>query len=251
MVVERFRNRDAAAAAGAPAARVSEHSAMKLYRFPHSCYAWKAQVALELGKVPFEIADVPYVDRTELVEVSGGMHVPVVVADDGRVLRDSRVILETLAAEDERVGALIPARLAGPVWAYSDWTDGPLEDVLFRLASPGIRGALATPLARALFTVMKERRFGAGIVDAWAAQRGELQAKARGLLAPTLRTLAEAPFVVGDRPTLADVALYAQLAMVAYADPALVDGLGAGLGPWIARMRAAGASAFPRPASRA
>jgi glutathione S-transferase len=169
----------------------------------------------------------------------------VVVADDGRVIRDSRVILETLAAEDERVGRLIPAALAGPIWAYSDWTDSAFEDVMFRLASPGIRAAFPTPLARALFTVLKERRFGPGCIDAWAAQRGELLAKGRAMLQPTLRTLAHVPFIMGDRVTLADVALYAQLAMCAYADPALVDALGADLGPWIERMRAAGVSGFP------
>ncbi len=223
---------------------------MKLYRFPHSNYAWKVQASLELGKVPFEIVDVPLVDRTELVAVSGGMHVPVVVTDDGRMIRDSRVILQTLAAEDERIGALVPAHLAGPVWAYCDWTDGPFEDVMFRMASPGIRAAFRTPLERALFTLVKERRWGAGAVDAWAEQRAEFLVKARDLLQPTLRTLAHVPWVMGDRPTLADPALYAQLAMCAYADPTLVGGLGDGLAPWIQRMRAAGVSAFPRPASR-
>jgi glutathione S-transferase len=219
---------------------------MKLYRFVYSNYSRKVQTALELAKIPFETVDVAYGDRAELVAITGGMHVPVLIHDDGRILRESRAILDTLSVEDQRMGALVPPHLAAPVWAYSDWADGPLEDVLFRIASPGIHDALATPVERAWFTVIKERRWGAGAVEAWVKERPELVARARAALAPTLRTLARVPFIIGDRPTLADAALYGHLAPIAYADPALVDAIAAGLGPWVDRMHAAGVSAFPR-----
>ena len=109
---------------------------------------------------------------------------------------------------------LVPAPFQGPIWAYSDFTDGPLEDLLFRIASPAVRDAWPTPFARGLYVLIKERKFGAGCVDAWERDRAALIAKARVLLAPTLQTLAAQRFLFGDRPTLADAALYGQCAML-------------------------------------
>src|SRR6185436_4467155 len=105
---------------------------MRLYRFPQSCYARFVQAALDLARVPHEVIDVPFGDREELAKITGGyIQVPVVVTDDGAVLRDSRHILMTLAAEDSRVGALVPAADAAPVWAYVDWVQTTFEDVCF------------------------------------------------------------------------------------------------------------------------
>ena len=61
--------------------------------------------------------------------------------------------------------------LEGPIWAYADFCDGPLEDVLFRIASPLIRDAWQSPGERALYTLIKERKFGPGCVDLWVPVR--------------------------------------------------------------------------------
>jgi glutathione S-transferase len=130
---------------------------------------------------------------------------------------------------------LVPAALAGPVWAYADFCDGALEDILFRLAAPGIRRLFTDPAERALFTLMKERRYGAGCLDAWESELPALVARAREALAPTLTTLGRAAFIFGAEPTLADAALYGQLAMLKIGgqDPAE---LGKPLGAWLARL---------------
>src|SRR6266702_8590398 len=187
---------------------------MKLYRFPHSPYARKIQMLLELLGLPHAVVDVPYCDRAELVAVTGGyLHVPVLVDDDGTVLVESRRIAEHLLGRDGGA-ALVPPGWDGPVWAYCDWVDGPLEDVLFRLSSPSVRDRWRKPEERALYVLMKERKFGAGCVDAWERGRDELIARGRALLEPTARTLATRPFLFGDRPSLADAALYGQFAML-------------------------------------
>ena len=95
-----------------------------------------------------------------------------------------------------------------------DFADGPLEDVLFRIASPSVRDTWPTAFERALYVLIKERKFGAGCVDAWERQQPELLTRARQLLAPTLRTLEKRPFLFGDSPTLADAALYGNCAML-------------------------------------
>jgi glutathione S-transferase len=202
---------------------------MKLYQFEYSPYARKVRLLLELLPRKHELVEVGYTDREELARLTGGyIYVPVLVEDDGRVFVESRAICEHLLAS-ESARHLVPSPLEGPIWAYADFADGPLENVLFRIASPKIRDLRHSGFARALYVLVKERKFGAGCVDAWERNRGELIAEARRLLAPTLRTLEARPFLFGDAPTLADAALYGSCAMLESAEllpdvaPALVD----------------------------
>ena len=45
---------------------------MRLFRFNYSCYARKAQMALDLCGADYEIVDVPYGDREDLATRTGG-----------------------------------------------------------------------------------------------------------------------------------------------------------------------------------
>ena len=140
---------------------------MKLYRFAYSCFARKAQMVLDLLGRDYQAVDVPYGDRSELVALTGGyLQVPVLVDDAGEVTVDSRAICERLLQGDA-AHQLVPPPWEGPIWAYADWVDGPLEDLMFRLASPGVRRSFARPADRALFTFIKERKFGRGCVEDW------------------------------------------------------------------------------------
>lgn len=209
---------------------------MKLYRFRYSPYSRKVQMLLDLLGERYELCEVPYSDRTELASLTGGyIYVPVLVDNAGRVLVESRDICERLLAKPgaER---LVPAPLEGPIWAYADFCDGPLEDVLFRIASPAVRDAWPSPSDRALYVLIKERKFGAGCVDAWERDRDALVARAQHLLAPTLSTLSRRPFLFGDAPTLADAALYGNCQMLIEADPALLDAISPELGKFCRRL---------------
>jgi glutathione S-transferase len=213
---------------------------MKLYRFRYSPYARKVQMVLDLLGARYELVNVPYSNRDELARVTGGyIYVPVLVDDDGEVVTESRAICERLLARDPRGARLVPSPWEGPIWAYADFADGPLEDVMFRIGSPAVRDQWATPGDRALYVLVKERKFGAGCVDAWARDLPVLVARARALLAPTLRTLAARPFLFGDAPTLADAALYGHCAMLEEADPQLLAHVAEPLVPYARRLEAA------------
>jgi glutathione S-transferase len=195
---------------------------MKLYRFRYSPYARKVQMALDLMGQAYETIEVAYSDRNELAKLTGGyIYVPVVVLDDGKVLTESRTICERLV-EMPRGARLAPSPLEGPIWGYHDFVDGALEDVTFRIGSPAVRDAWPTAGERALYVLVKERKYGAGCVDAWERGQAELITRARHLLAPTLKTLAARPFLFGDAPTLADAALYGTCAMLEEADARLL-----------------------------
>ncbi|WP_438044799.1 glutathione S-transferase family protein [Sorangium sp. So ce128] len=209
---------------------------MKLYRLRYSPFARKVQMLLDLLGRPYELVEVPYDDRDELARVTGGyIYVPVLVGDDGRVTVESRRICELLL-EDPAARRLTLDVLEGPVWAYADFCDGPLEDVLFRIASPRIRDAWERPGQRALYTLIKERKFGAGCIEQWERDTPALLERAKTLLAPTVRTLKRSPFLFGEAPSLADAALYGNLAMLFEADRALPGALAAELPGYISRL---------------
>jgi len=212
---------------------------MKLYRFEYSCFARKAQIVLDLLGLRYDVVEVPFGDRTELVALTNGyVQVPVLVDDAGEVTVDSRAICEELLRR-EGADRLVPSPLQGPIWAYADWIDGPFEDVAFRIAAPGIRRRFARPADAAMFVFIKERKFGRGCVKEWERNAGELIAGARAMLAPTVQTLGQQPFIFGTRPTLADAALYGQCAMLRGADAAMPAALAPALGEWMERVEAA------------
>lgn len=221
---------------------------MKLFKFAYSPYARKVQVVLDLSGVRYEAVEVPYGDRAELVAVTGGyLQVPVLVTDSGTVLTDSRAICEHLvygdaaaAAEQTPRGvaaALVPSPFEGPIWAYADFADGPLEDVLFRLATPALADKKSSAQDRALYVYIKERKFGVGCLERWTAERPELIARGRRLLAPSLVTLGRQPFLFGAEPTLADAALFGNLAMLEAAEETLPAALGSALPAFMQRVR--------------
>lgn len=209
---------------------------MKLYRFRYSPYARKVQMVLDLMGARYELVEVPYSDRNEIARVTGGyIYVPVLVDDANRVITESRDICQHLLV-GEAAERLVPAPWDGPIWAYADFVDGPLEDVLFRIASPAVRDAWPTPGVRALYVLVKERKFGAGCVDAWQRDQENLVQRARKLLAPSLRTLAAREFLFGAAPTLADAALYGVCMMLEEADPRLLPRVAEPLVPFLRRV---------------
>jgi glutathione S-transferase len=196
---------------------------MKLYRFRYSPYARKVQMVLELAGLPHQVIEVRYGEREELAQLTGGyIHVPVLALDDGKVITESRRICEHLLARPE-ARHLVPPQLHAAIWGFHDFIDGPVEDVLFRLASPAVRARWSTAWERALYTLIKERKFGAGCVDAWDAARPELIERARRVLEPARQVLAAQPFVLGEAVTLADASLYGQWAMLEAESPELLD----------------------------
>src|SRR5262245_54163090 len=146
---------------------------MKLYRFPYSPYARKVQMLLELAGIAHDVIEVRYGEREELARLTGGyIHVPVLALDDGTVVTESRRICERIAGRPE-ARHLVPAALDAVTWAFCDWVDGPVEDVLFRIASPEVGDRWETAWERALYVLIKERKFGAGCVEAWRADRAK------------------------------------------------------------------------------
>lgn len=163
---------------------------MKLYHFALSGHAHRARLFISLLGLPHELIE---------VDLAAGAHktadfralnpfgqVPV-LDDNGTVIADSNAILVYLAKRSGQ-GSWLPDDAAGSA-AVQRWLSVAAGELAYG------------PAAARLITV-----FGAGF------NPDEVIARAHVLLARIEAHLAGRDWLVGDRPTIADVALYSYIA---------------------------------------
>ena len=190
--------------------------AAKLYQFLGSPFCAKVRKLLAFKGVEFEVVEVDYLERKELVLASGQATVPALTLESGETIVDSARIamrLEELFPEP----TIFPAGWRGIHIALADYIDNNLEDAVYAVA-------LADELAHyskqgadraALWRLIRERKYGTGFVDRTIANRDANWERARSALAPFEDQLARSPFLTG-RIGLADFALYGQLFYFAF-----------------------------------
>jgi len=190
--------------------------AAKLYQFLGSPFCAKVRKILAFKGVEFEVVEVDYLERKELVLASGQMMVPALTLDSGETIVDSARIatrLEELFPEP----SIFPPGWRGVHIALADYIDNQLEDAVYAVA-------LADELAlyrrqgvdrEALWCLIRERKYGAGFVERTIANNTANWERARTALAPFEEQLANLPFLTG-RIGLADFSLYGQLFYFAF-----------------------------------
>ena len=190
--------------------------AAKLYQFLGSPFCAKVRKLLAFKGVEFEVVEVDYLERKELLLASGQITVPAVTLEGGETIVDSARIamrLEELYPEP----TIFPAGWRGMHMVLADYIDNHLEEQVYPVA-------LADELAYysrqgadrgALWRLIRERKFGTGFVDRTIAAQSANWERFRFSLAPFEEQLGIAPFLTG-RIGLADFALYGQLYYLAF-----------------------------------
>jgi glutathione S-transferase len=207
---------------------------MRLLQFTYSPFAAKLRTILKLKNLACEVVDVPYLDRSELVKLTGALYVPV-LQDGDVVISDSARIVEYL----EKKGG--PTVYGDPLASVLEqWADEYFEEVAFKLACPGLEERMGRDQgleAKALFQLIKERRYGSGCIAQWKREEAQWREKTLTLLAPIAQTLTQRPWLVGDSASVADAALAGQLTMVEFAFPGFVATHAPALSAWYAKLR--------------
>lgn len=194
---------------------------LTLVQIPYSHNCVKVRAALRLKGLAFEVLNVHPMDRSRVRELSGQSLVPVLL-DDGRSLTDSTRILLYLEERFPRP-ALLPADPLprAECLVLEDWADGAFMELTRRLAywrllaAPGALEALWMPKARGpprwlagrVARLALRRRFGLS-----ASRNLADEAEARRLAALAVGRLHGRTYLVGERATIADVALAAMVA---------------------------------------
>jgi glutathione S-transferase len=190
--------------------------AAKLYQFLGSPFCAKARKLLAFKGVEFEVVEVDYLERKELLIASRQIMVPAVTLDSGETIVDSARIamrLEELYPEP----TFFPPGWRGMHLLLADYIDNHLEERVYPVALADELAYYASQgLDRAaLWRLIRERKYGAGFVDRVIADHAANWECARAALAPFEEQLAGAPFLTG-RIGLADFALYGQLFYLAF-----------------------------------
>jgi glutathione S-transferase len=190
--------------------------AAKLYQFLGSPFCAKVRKLLEFKGVEFEVVEVDYLERKELLIASGQMTVPAVTFANGETIVDSARIAERLEQMHPEP-TLFPPGWRGLHVTLADYIDNRLEDAVYPAAIADELAYYSSQGAdrAALWRLIRERKYGAGFVDRVMADETVNWNRVRAALAPFEEQLAERPFLTG-RIGLADFCLYGQLYYFAF-----------------------------------
>ena len=190
-------------------------AATRLHWHPLSGHSHRAQLMLSLLDRPVELVEVDLVSGAHnapgFLAISPFGQVPV-LEDEGEVIADSNAILVYLASRYDTSGQWYPRDALGAA-RVQRW--------LSQAAGKLVTGPMTARLANV---------FGIPV------DKAKAQATAATLFSVMEAELARAPFLVSDRPTIADIALYTYTAHAPEGGVAL-DPYPA-IRAWIARIEA-------------
>jgi len=191
-----------------------------VYQFEHSPYCIPVTQALFALGVPFAVKNISNADRKEVIELTAGAYyqVPVLVHED-QVVFESAPDSTDVARYVDRVfagGRLFPAGHDGLQRILIPYIEDQVEGVTFQLVDPRYLRAMTDVVERTMIRRHKERKFGAGCVEAWERDRERLTAVADALLEPFDLMLQHRTFLLGDAPVFADFALFGILGNLTY-----------------------------------
>jgi glutathione S-transferase len=183
----------------------------RLYQFATSPFCAKVRKILDFKGIDYETVEVDYVERKELVMVSGQMMVPALALSDSEVVVDSERIALALEKRYPEP-TLFPQPWRGVHLALGRYFDAQLEDALFRAAVPFELTHYRRQGAdhEALWRLIRERKYGPGFIEQMLREHSANLSRALELLAPLEEPLADRAFILG-RIGYADFALYGQL----------------------------------------
>src|SRR6266571_2066057 len=189
---------------------------LRLYQFASSPFCAKVRKILDYKGCAYDVVEVDYLERKELLLVSDQIVVPALTLEDDTTIVDSDHIairLEELYPEP----TIFPPEWRGIHLALARYFDSELEDALFRAAVPDeIAHYRRQGRDReAFWRLIRERKYGAGFCDLMVRDHAANRGRVHELLVPLDDTLRERAFLLG-RIGYADFALYGQLTYLAF-----------------------------------
>ena len=191
---------------------------LELIQFPWSPYCIVQRRLLEYSGADFKITNIPNGDRSLVWKITRQRYYQVPVLRDGSKVifetdGDSQVIAKYL---DQKLGLdLFPRKWEG------------LQDLLWRYFENEIEGIgfklndiyweeMVPPKDRLLFLRHKERKFGRGCIEQWAAQQKGLLKELEAKLIPCEEMLLTRDFLLEEQPRFVDFDLFGMLGNFLY-----------------------------------
>ncbi|HXW84166.1 MAG TPA: glutathione S-transferase family protein [Candidatus Binataceae bacterium] len=174
--------------------------AARLYQFRTSPYCAKVRKILDFKGIAYEVIEVDYLERKELLQASGQLFVPALTLDGGETIVDSARIalrLEELVPEP----TILPVSWRGLHLALAEYLDNQVEELIFRARLPYSRAYFRAQGRdrEALWRLVREKKYGAGFIDRTIAEHDLHLKHACELLAYFDSALEGKAFLLGDR----------------------------------------------------
>jgi glutathione S-transferase len=207
-----------------------------LYQFTTSPFCAKVRKILDYKGLNYEIVEVDYLERKELLAASGQLMVPAMTMPSGAAIVDSESIAITLE-EQHPEPTIFPKGWRGIHLGLARYFDTELEDALFRAAMPFELRHFARQGRdhEAFYRLIRERKYGAGFCDQMISDHNENRARAFQMLAQLDDSFAERAFLLG-RIGYADFALYGQLTLLNLSEEFALPEAYEGLRAFLSRM---------------
>lgn len=188
---------------------------LTLYQFATSPFCAKVRKILDFKGLDYQVVEVDYLERKELILASGQLMVPALTLETGDTIVDSDRIASRLN-ELYPEPTLFPPEWRGVHLALARYFDTEFEDALFRATLPDELSHYARRGRdrEAFYRLIRERKYGTGFCDEVVRNHASYWASAQQLLVPLDDTLRERAFLLG-RIGYADFALYGQLSYLA------------------------------------
>jgi glutathione S-transferase len=196
-----------------------------LYQFATSPFCAKVRKILDFKGIDYQVVEVDYVERKELIAASGQIMVPALrlegLQGEGAgsggtetVVDSDRIAMRLEALRPEP--AILPARSRGLHLALARYIDREVEEALFAAAVPDEEDYFARQGADrlALFRLIRDRKYGADFCARMRREHAAKMVRVREVLEPFESALEHGAFLLGA-PGLADFALYGQLHLLA------------------------------------
>jgi glutathione S-transferase len=195
---------------------------MQLYQFRHSSFCEKVRLVLAAKAISYSVVEVlPGIGQWELFQQTGQRQVPVLQTGNEWIADSTAIALHLEAFQPEP--ALLPKEplLRAQVLLFEDWADTALASAA-RFAL--VQGAVDDPALRS--ALLPEKTPDAlknlvGLVPSnWMNGVGLLLQPERqgliGCLEQLMVILNAQPYLLGDEPSLADIAVAAQLYLLRF-----------------------------------
>jgi len=184
---------------------------VRLYQFVTSPFCAKIRKILDYKGIDYELVEVDYVDRRNLLQASGQMMVPALTLPSGETITESDLIADRLEVAYPEP-TIFPAHWRGIHIGLARYFDTEIEDALFRAAVTDEieHYRRLGPDREALWRLVRERKYGIGFCDQMVRDQAANLERAAARLAPFDETLERRAFLLGQIG-YADFALYGQL----------------------------------------
>lgn len=206
-----------------------------LYHLEPSHHCEKARKVLEYKGIEHTIERVPYQDHGDLIRATGQDYTPAILTEKGGVVVWDKLV--TWAEETAPTPTLFPgedpAQTAATSRLIEHWAHTMVEDATWRHVVSRAPDQFTDLDERWRFVEFQERKWGP--LEEMEAARERTLSEVEHVCRLAEDQLGGTPFLLGEEPSLADLALYGGLHPLAFTGEGIPDGFDA-LAAWWERV---------------